>query len=388
MKHVRDESVVAHVDALLHKAIEMGASDIHFEPIDNGLRIRFRIDGILYDQPIIEQHLKDQLLMRLKVLAHIDTAQKRIAQDGKFSIEYNKRPIDLRVSAFPCLHGQKMVVRILDRAKQPMHLDTLGLSKELHAHITHLITRMSGFFLVVGPTGSGKTTSLYAGLSLLNCPDKNIMTLEDPVEYYMDGITQSQVNPIAGFTFESGMRSLVRQDPDIIMVGEIRDKETARIAIQAALTGHMVLSTVHTSDAPSVIMRLMDMGIEPYLLNASLTGVLAQRLARTICTECKQQTEPTAEQLLILKQLGTADMPLYQGVGCNACNQTGFAGRTGIFQLLEMSHQLRSLLITHPHYDDLCEQALIDGMLPLLHDGIQKVRQGIIPLNELVRTIS
>ncbi len=380
-----DVPIVKLVDKLLCAAINSFASDIHLEPHDKGLRIRFRIDGILYDHDTVEQSVMQQVLSRLKVLARINIAEKRIPQDGKFIMNVDNNLIDLRVSTFPSLYGEKIVVRILDRSKNMISLSKLGLSDGLFTKFCDLIHKSSGFFLVTGPTGSGKTTTLYAALSALNAPDKNIITLEDPVEYNLEGITQGQIKPEAGFTFEKGIRSLLRQDPDIIMVGEIRDKQTARIAIQAALTGHLVFSTVHTNDAPSVIIRLMDMGIEPFLINAAINGVLAQRLVRTICTHCRIKVMPEAEEQVILNRLNIKLTALYKGKGCNECNNTGYKGRTGVFELLVMTSQLRSLIVQNPSSDAIYAQTLHDGMQPLLLDGIQKVKEGVISVQELIR---
>lgn len=388
--HVLHEEVpiVRLVNSLLHTAIDQGASDIHIEPASQAGSIRFRIDGLLHDQQTIESSFMSQLSARLKVLARIDIAEKRIPQDGKFRIVYKNKEIDLRVSTFPALYGENMVVRILDRSAQKITLDSLGFVPEMHFALRELLRKSQGFFLVCGPTGSGKTTTLYAILSALNSVEKHIITLEDPVEYNLRGITQGQVNPDAGFTFAKGMRSLLRQDPDVVMVGEIRDKETAQIALEASLTGHLVISTIHTNDAPSVIMRLMDMGIEPFLINASLTGVLAQRLARKICLDCRITVDPTEEEYTMLKQWGISVSSLYKGSGCINCKGRGYKGRIGIFELLIMSSQLRSLIVSHPIFDDILVQARADGLKPLFFDGAQKVAQGIITLNELIRVVS
>lgn len=380
-----DQSVVHLVDLLLHDAIAKNSSDIHLEPMRDRLRVRYRIDGVLIDQNPIVKSLMAQVISRIKVQAHMNIAEKRVPQDGKFRI--GTQGIDLRVSTFPSLYGEKMVVRILDRAAHTMQLDNLGFDPDILATFKRLMRRQNGFFLVTGPTGSGKTTTLYAALSLLNSPEKNIVTLEDPVEYSLDGITQAQINPAAGFTFEQGIRSVLRQDPDIIMVGEIRDKQTARIAIEAALTGHLVLSTLHTNDAPSAIMRLMDMGIEPFLINASLSGVLAQRLVRMVCKNCSQGINPSEEELVTCDKLGINVNSLLQGAGCSQCNQLGYKGRTGIFELLEVSPALHSLIVKQPIFDTIYLQAQHDGMRILLDDGKQKVQEGIISLNELIRGV-
>lgn len=379
--------VVRIVDTLLAHAIMRAASDIHFEPMAQQLRIRLRIDGVLYDHEPIEAQVMQQMLARLKVLANINIAEKRVPQDGKFRIVSDGNEVDLRVSTFPTLYGEKIVVRILDRADHTISLDRLGFDTPMCTAVKDIITKASGFFLVSGPTGSGKTTTLYAALSAINSPEKNIITLEDPVEYFVPGITQGQIHPDAGFTFEKGIRSLLRQDPDIVMVGEIRDKQTARIAIEAALTGHLVFSTVHTNDAPSVVMRLMDMGIEPFLINAAITGVLAQRLARKICDVCKIERAPNEQEVALLKKINASLKSVYIGTGCQECLGLGYKGRIGIFELLGMSNSLRSLIVQNPSFEDIQKKAQHEGMRTLLQDGFAKVEQGIISLQELVRVV-
>lgn len=386
---IHDQSVVRQADALINRAIEHNASDIHLEPTAHHLRVRFRIDGVLYDQQSIEKSIMHQLISRLKVLARMNIAEKRLPQDGKFSISSSGKPVDLRISTFPSLFGEKMVIRILDRAAHAMKLDQLGFAPQMLDTIKSLTSKQNGFFLVTGPTGSGKTTTLYALLSQLHEPEKNIVTLEDPVEYNIDGITQGPINEAAGFGFEQGIRSLLRQDPDILMVGEIRDRQTARVAIEAALTGHLVLSTLHTNDAPSAVMRLMDMQIEPFLLNASVTGVLAQRLVRKICIQCKEPMAKDAAIQQLCQSLGIAEnIALYQGAGCVACDQLGYKGRMGIFELLVVSPALRAKIVDRPVFDQLYAQALEDGMVTLLSDGIDKVKEGVISLQELARVIA
>ena len=386
----KDQSVVELVDDLLHAAINRFVSDIHLEPMHDQLRVRFRIDGVLLDQKAIQQALMSQVIARLKVLARMNIAKKRIPQDGKFQVSLPAAPssqkIDVRVSTFPSLYGEKMVVRILDYRTHTISLDNLGFADDTLQHFKQLILRQNGLLLVTGPTGSGKTTTLYAALALLNNPEKNIVTLEDPIEYSLRGITQAQINPGVGFTFESGIRSVLRQDPDVLMIGEIRDKQTARIAIEAALTGHLVLSTLHTNDAPSAVMRLMDMGIEPFLINAALIGVLAQQLSRKICTECRTIVLPTEQEQQLVDRLQIKS-DLYQGKGCNACNHLGYKGRIGIFELLPISSSLRSLIVKQPVFDAIYAQAQADGMQTLLHDGRQKVKDGVISLPECARVI-
>lgn len=380
--------VVQLVDAIIRKAIAHSASDIHFQTTDNQLRVRYRIDGLLYDQRGIEKSSAHQLLSRLKVLAHLDVTEKRVPQDGKFHITLDNHAVDLRVSTFPALHGEKIVVRILDHSQTKTDFYSLGLEQSMLDHFKQLLHRASGFFLVTGPTGSGKTTTLYAGLATLNRPEKNIITLEDPIEYNVAGITQGQIQPDVGFTFEKGIRAILRQDPDIVMVGEIRDRQTAQIAIEAALTGHLVVSTLHTNDAPSVIMRLMDMGIEPFLLNAAISGVLAQRLVRKICMACRVAVKPDHHEQMLLERF-KLDLPhVYKGQGCDACLYLGYKGRVGIFELLEPTNTLRGLIMKQPAWDTLYNQACIDGMVTLAKDGANKVAQGIITLTELARVLA
>jgi len=384
---VDDQSIVSRVETLLNEAIKHRASDIHLEPTRDELRVRFRIDGILVDQKPFSVELSSAIIARLKILASLNSTERRIPQDGKFHITHEGNEIDIRVSTFPCLYGEKVVVRILDRMQQTISLDSLGFESTMLQKFKQLMQRHSGFFLVTGPTGSGKTTTLYAALSFLHNSERNIVTLEDPVEYSLDGITQAQINVPAGFTFEKGIRSLVRQDPDIIMVGEIRDKITARIAIEAALTGHLVLSTLHTADAPSAIMRLMDMGIEPFLINAALSGVLAQRLVRKLCVDCRHTRPATKEEKRLLKILGVDSNAVYEADGCAACDHLGYKGRVGIFELLEISPALRALVINNPQFDDMYNQAIAEGMKTLQEDGAYKVKEGIISLAEYARVI-
>lgn len=387
MNQEQDFPVVSLVDAVLFQAITRSASDIHFEPTENRLRVRMRMDGMLYDQEPVDHSVMHQFLSRLKVLANINIAVKRVPQDGIFRVAYQGQNIDLRVSTFPTVLGEKIVVRILDRTQQMTELGSLGFSSSMLAQVVQLLKTSSGFFLVSGPTGSGKTTTLYGAINTINDAEKNIITLEDPVEYFIPGISQGQIHPDAGFTFEKGIRAVLRQDPNVIMVGEIRDKQTAGTAIEAALTGHLVLSTIHTNDAVSVVMRLMDMGIEPFLINASVSGVLAQRLARKICTHCKISRAPTDQEKAVLDKHGLCLDVVYQGTGCDACMGLGCKGRIGIFELLVPSSKLRSLMVQHPSFDALYMQALSEGMTTLLADGVQKVKDGMISLQELVRVV-
>ena len=392
------------VDQIINNAINMGVSDIHFEPLEINntfsLRVRYRIDGVLHDQDLssfgnIDYKLSQQILSRIKVLANIDISLKKTPQDGKFSHNSlknkksnNKINIDLRVSTFPSSKGEKIVIRILDRNLQPLKLSELGLNKDILHSFNRLIGKPSGFLLVTGPTGSGKTTTLYAALENLHTPDKNIITLEDPIEYNLPGITQGQINNETGFTFAKGIRSLLRQDPDIVMIGEIRDRESAKIAIEAALAGRTVFSTLHTNNTAGAIMRLVDMGVEPFLINAALTGVLAQRLVRKLCLNCKFEYSPSVDELAFMKKYNFSNNKLYKSRGCDKCNNTGAKGRTGIFELLLVTDELRELISSKPKLTDLEAQAVKDGTEVLLLDAINKIKSGEISLPELIRVIA
>ena len=384
---MNDLYAVNVVQDILLEAINLGASDIHCEPEETGLRIRFRIDGVLYDKMVIQLDYGLQVVSRIKVMAQVNVAEKRLPQDGKLSLQINSNIIDLRVSTFPTLLGEKVVIRILDRERNSISLESLGFESGMLEKFKKLSQSSNGFFLVTGPTGSGKTTTLYSVLSVLNSPEKNIITLEDPIEYKISGITQGQINADIGFTFERGIRALLRQDPDIIMVGEIRDRENAEVAIQASLTGHLVLSTLHTNDAISAVMRLIDMGIESFLVKAALTGVLAQRLARKLCQDCKYKTNLEEYEFSLLKKFNIILDGCYKSKGCSNCNGLGYKGRVGIFSLLEFSEKFRSLVNQNPQFELLYEQALKDGMKPLIYDAALKVSSGIISVSELIRTV-
>jgi len=377
-------SAVEVVNRMLGMALQMGASDIHLEPTVQELTVRFRIDGTLLPQDAIQHTLKDQVLSRLKVLAHIDIAEHRIPQDGGLSFDNPHGTVDLRISTFPGLHGQKMVIRILNRSYDFLRFDQLGLDKYRYGIIKKIIDQPQGLFLVTGPTGSGKTTTLYALLDYLNTSSRNIVTLEDPVEYRIAGITQGNVHERIGFSFAQGIRSVLRQDPDIIMVGEIRDNETAHTAVRAALTGHLVLSTLHTNDAPSAIIRLMDMGIEPYLINASLTGVLAQRLVRILCT-CKKKQSPEPAQAQLITSHTQVPEEVYVPTGCATCHNTGYKSRCGIFECMSITEEIKNLISDRAQQTILAQQARTDGMKTLQEDALGKMREGTISLADFIR---
>jgi general secretion pathway protein E len=376
---VIQEDIPQLLNKLIERALNARASDIHIEPYPEAVRVRFRIDGLLFPEGSLDHISGIQTIARIKVLSRLNVAEYRLPQDGKFSCF--GQTLDIRVSTFPTLYGETVVLRLLDRSKTNLQLADLGLSPELRNTLTKLSDTPQGFFLVTGPTGCGKTTTLHALLSHVHTPQKHTVTLEDPIEYTVDGITQTQVAPEIGLTFARGLRSLLRQDPDIIMVGEIRDTETAQVALQAALTGHLVLSTLHTLDAPGALIRLLDMGIPPYLIVATTTGVLAQRLARRLCLSCRYEREVTAEE----QQQGI--VRAYASTGCAACRGAGTHGQIGIFEFLRLSSELKQLFLERPSYDELSAQASNEGMVSLFQDALCKVNAGIIGIGELTRVV-
>ncbi len=376
-------------DIIMIQAIRDRASDIHFEPEEKALRIRFRIDGFLYEFLTLPKAIHPSLTSRIKVLAEMDIAETRLPQDGNFNVKLESRGFEIRVSTFPTIYGENVVLRLLDQTSPLIKLEDLGFAEEMLRRFKQLLRRPNGIILVTGPTGSGKTTTLYACLNLINSMDKNIITIEDPVEYRLSLIRQTQVNLKAGITFAKGLRSILRQDPDVIMVGEIRDLETSEVATQAALTGHLVLSTLHTNDASEAIARLMDIGVEPYLISSSVVGVLAQRLIRTICPNCKvsYQGDPG-----VLAELGetlanSKESPtLYRGKGCKNCKQSGYLGRMGIFELFSVNEKIKQL-ISDKASTQMIRQAAKDGtgMISLREDGLHKVLKGMTTLEEIDR---
>jgi type IV pilus assembly protein PilB len=376
-------------DIIMTQAIRDRASDIHFEPDEKGLRIRFRIDGFLYEFLTLPRAIHPSLASRIKVLAEMDIAETRLPQDGNFNVKLESRGFEIRVSTFPTIYGENVVLRLLDQTGPLIKLEDLGFAEEMLLRFKQLLRRPNGIILVTGPTGSGKTTTLYASLNLINSTDKNIITIEDPVEYRLSLIRQTQVNLKAGITFAKGLRSILRQDPDVIMVGEIRDLETSEVAIQAALTGHLVLSTLHTNDAAEAIARLMDIGVEPYLISSSVIGVLAQRLVRTICPNCKvsYQEDPRALSELDENPPNSKDsLTLYRGKGCKNCKQSGYLGRMGIFELFLINEKIKQL-ISEKAPAQMIRQAAKDatGMISLREDGLHKVRKGMTTLEEVDR---
>ncbi len=391
IEHLKDLAseapVIRLVNLLISKAIESRASDIHIEPFEKDLKVRYRIDGILHDVESPPKKLKAAVISRIKIMAKLNIAERRMPQDGRIKMKVMGREIDLRVSTLPTLYGESVVMRILDKSNTQIYdLNKLGFAADTFAMFENLITRPHGIILVTGPTGSGKTTTLYGALTKINLPDKKIITIEDPIEYQINGINQIHVNPQIGLTFAAGLRSIVRQDPDVIMVGEIRDLETAEIAIRAALTGHLVFSTLHTNDAPSAIARLVDMGAEDYLLTSSILGILAQRLVRVICSDCKAQLEndPAFLKEIGMNRNGESNVT-YQGRGCKECSGTGYMGRIGIFELMLMDDDIRHLTITDADSNALRKLAVQNGMRGLREDGWNKVRAGLTTVSEVLR---
>ena len=379
-----DAPIIKLINAMLGEAIKEGASDIHIETFENQLVVRFRVDGVLREILRPNRKLSSMLVSRIKVMAKLDIAEKRVPQDGRITLRIAGRAVDVRVSTMPSSHGERVVLRLLDKNNARLNLEDLGMTLENRNHFSTLIRKPHGIILVTGPTGSGKSTTLYAGLSEINSRDRNILTVEDPIEFDLPGIGQTQVNPRVDMTFARGLRAILRQDPDVVMVGEIRDIETAQIAVQASLTGHLVLSTLHTNTAAGAITRLEDMGIEPFLLSSSLLAVLSQRLVRTLCKECKQPHSPDASQLEVLGTAANADTVIYTPRGCAACNQTGYRGRTGIHELLLVDERVREMM-----HEGVGEQAIeryIRATTPSIReDGCRKVLSGVTSLEEVLR---
>lgn len=382
---INSAPIVRLVNSVLENAVRSGASDVHIEADQDQMRVRIRVDGILQDALTTSIKTHSAVTSRVKVMAGLNISEKRVPQDGRIMINVDGRDIDLRVSTMPTNHGEKVVMRILDRASFMVGKENLGLSPADGGRFDRLVGKPHGIILVTGPTGSGKTTTLYSMLNELNDNKKNIITLEDPIEFDMKGINQTQINVRAGLDFATGLRAILRQDPDIIMVGEIRDPETAEIAARAALTGHLVLSTLHTNDAPGAVARIVDMGIEPYLVSSSLIGVVAQRLVRRICPECKEKFPAGEREKMILKLDTPEEITLTRGAGCDYCNQTGYKGRVGVFEIMEVNKEFRLLVDRRSPTDMLRDEAVKSGMVPLWEDARQKVLEGITTLEEMLR---
>ncbi len=382
---VKEPVVIRLVNLMILHALQERASDIHIEPEAEVLNIRIRVDGVLHEIPSPPKHLQSAIVSRVKILADLDIAERRVPQDGRFNLRIEGKEIDVRVSCIPTIHGENMVLRLLDVSHALLGLDQLGFPKEILERYAKLIARPYGIILVTGPTGSGKTTTLYATLAKINSVERNILTIEDPVEYRLPGIRQTQINPKVNLNFANALRSFLRQDPDVMMVGEIRDRETVEMAIQSALTGHLVLSTLHTNDATSAITRLVDMGIEPFLVASSVIGIVAQRLLRTICPDCREEYSPPPETLRKVGLPAKADFSFYRGKGCRKCIQTGYRGRISIFELLIPDEKIKNLILMKASAGEIKKQAHAQGMVTLKEDGIQKVRQGITTVEEVLR---
>ncbi len=384
-----DAPIVRLANTIIQNAIKERASDIHVEPDRRGMRVRYRIDGVLHEAMPMPKYIQMPLTARYKILAELNIAERRVPQDGRIGVRYDGKDFDLRVSVLPNLHGEKIVMRVLDKSSVMLGLNKLGFSPEVQAELSELADQPNGMLLTTGPTGSGKTTTQYSVLNKLNSIEKNILTIEDPCEYQLSGVTQVQVNKKAGLTFATAIRSFLRQDPDIIMVGEMRDLETAEIAVEAALTGHLVLSTLHTNDAPSATIRLIDMGIEPFLISATVIGVLAQRLGRKICTNCKEFYEiPGAD----LRRFGYKGNPmetlqLARGKGCEMCRNTGYKGRIGFYELMRMNADIAEMIVRRAPLSDVKEAAKANGMKELREDGLQKVLDGLTTPEEVMRVV-
>jgi type IV pilus assembly protein PilB len=392
---ISDAPLVRLVNSMIFEAAEDGASDIHVEPQEKELVVRYRIDGVLHVAHRVPKRLASGVTTRLKVLAKLDIAERRKPQDGRISLNAAAagRMLDIRVATLPTVEGESIVLRLLDKSRRPPTLEELGMLDEMRVVLEEIISRPTGAVLVTGPTGSGKSTTLYGALAQINRPEINVITVEDPVEYRLPGINQVQINNKAGLTFASALRSILRSDPDVVMVGEIRDVETAKISIEAALTGHFVLSTLHTNDAPSTITRLNEMGVEPFLTGSAVSGVLAQRLARKLCTHCCELYTPTTEELLKARVApdvaARADgIGLYRKVGCPRCGRSGYKGRIGIFQLLVMTEEIQVLAAAKARREEIERAALGDGMRMLWDDGLEKVLNGQTSLEELARVVS
>ena len=382
----KEAPAVRFLNLIITKSVRDGASDIHFEPDQSSMRTRYRIDGVLHEVSSIPKNMQSAIISRLKVLGEMDIGESRVPQDGRFHFTAEGKEIELRVSSFPTIYGESVVLRILDQSSSLIGLDELGFSKEIMKSYESLIKSPHGIILVTGPTGSGKTTTLYASLNSINSTKKSIVTIEDPVEYRLNLIRQAQLNPKAGLTFANAMRSVLRQDPDVIMVGEIRDLETAQTATGAALTGHLVFSTLHTNDASEGLTRLIDIGVKPYLASSSVVGVLAQRLVRTICPKCKESYEPETKIVKALTLAGTENIVLYRGKGCKNCWQTGYRGRIALFELLVVDEPVRDLIAQGAPANMIRKMARkTQGMKTLFEDGVQKAMKGITTLEEVMR---
>jgi type IV pilus assembly protein PilB len=383
-----DAPIIKLVNGIVAQAVERGASDVHLAPDGNELRVRFRVDGVLYDSATVPRRMVPGVISRVKIMSDLDIAERRIPQDGRVGLSIDGRHVDLRIVTLPSVHGESVVMRILDQSSGAVDLTALGMGEHERERFSAAIHQAYGAVLVTGPTGSGKSTSLYAALGEINTPEKNIITIEDPVERQVGGITQVQINPKAGLTFAAGLRAMMRADPDVIMVGEIRDRETAQIAVEAALTGHLVLSTLHTNDAPTALTRLVEMGIEPFLVASALDCIVAQRLARTLCHSCKARTILPAA---VLRDHGFNtgyDLEVYEPAGCARCGGSGYKGRVGLYEVMPVTEEIRTLAIERASADRIAAVAVRDGMRRLREDGLDKVRHGVTSIAEVARVTS
>jgi type IV pilus assembly protein PilB len=387
---VEDAPIVKFVNLLITQAIQDRASDIHLEPTEQDLRVRYRIDGVLHEVMRSPKSIQSGVISRLKIMADINIAERRIPQDGRLSVSAHGKKVDLRVATLPTVWGEKVVMRILDNSTARLDLSELGFTQNNYERYSESFGKPYGMILVTGPTGSGKSTTLYATLNILNRPEVNIITVEDPVEYRLPGISQVQTNTKAGLTFASSLRSILRSDPDIVLIGEIRDHETAQIAVEAALTGHLVLSTLHTNNAPSAITRLTEMGIEPFLVGSAVDAVLAQRLARRLCMKCKEAYTPTEETLTAAKvnwDLSTGIPTLYRPVGCPSCSNTGYKGRMALHEVMMVNEEIERLAVEHAPATEISAAALRSGMVTLRNDGMTKVLNGVTSIDEILRVV-
>ncbi len=378
--------IIKLVNSILYQAVKRNASDIHIEPFEKEVRVRYRVDGNMYNVMTIPKRIQGALISRIKIMAHMDIAEKRVPQDNRINIKVANKPIDIRVSVLPVAYGERVVMRILDKTRSFQEINNMGLSERDKKVILASIEKPNGIIYVTGPTGSGKTTTLYSILAALNKPDVNIITVEDPVEYQLAGIGQVNVKDKVGMTFAAALRSILRQDPDVIMIGETRDQETAQIAIQAALTGHLVLSTLHTNDAPSTVTRLIDMGIEPFLIASSVELAMAQRLVRRLCDKCKKAYQPPQE---LIARLGITPeqakaITFYEAVGCEECSKTGYNGRLAIYEVMEMTDAVAKFTMDRSDTSSIRKQAIQDGMSLLIQDGVRKIQEGITTIEEVL----
>ncbi len=392
VQHLKDLAseapVIRLVSLIIERALESRASDIHIEPFESRLIVRYRVDGVMKEVESPPRRLSAAVISRIKIMANLDIAERRLPQDGRIKLRAHNKELDMRVSTVPTMHGESVVMRVLDKGSVPLDFDSLGFQPDTLHSFLDVLMKPHGIVLVTGPTGSGKTTTLYTALRLLNKPDVKILTVEDPVEYQMEGVNQIQVKPQIGLTFANALRSIVRQDPDVIMIGEIRDIETAQIAVQSALTGHMVISTLHTNDAPSTVNRLLDMGVEDYLLTSTVNGILAQRLVRALCVHCRESFEPSPEVMQefdLLRLAAGAPVILHRAVGCEACSGTGYVGRIGIMEMLPITDSIRVLIMRHAVSGEIRRLAVAEGMRTLYEDGLRKALRGVTSIDEVLR---